>query len=103
MLSSQTKDEQTSKAMKKLREHGLTVDNILDTEEEDIQDLIYGVGFYRRKAEYIKRTTKIIKEEYEGVVPDELEKVLKFPGVGIKMGLLLLRPLPYRAPNIKFL
>ena len=34
MLSSQTKDEMTAKAMKKLKEYGLTIDNILETDEK---------------------------------------------------------------------
>ena len=53
-----------------------------------IQELIYGVGFYRRKAEYILKTTKIIKEKYDGIVPSKLDQLMKFPGVGIKMALL---------------
>ena len=34
MLSSQTKDEITSNAMKKLKEYGLNVENINDTDQE---------------------------------------------------------------------
>ena len=47
MLSSQTKDEVTAKAMSKLEKIPLTVDNILDTNEEKISEAIYPVSFYK--------------------------------------------------------
>ena len=45
MLSSQTKDDVTYAAMMRLREHGLTVENILNTAEVELVRLIYPVGF----------------------------------------------------------
>ena len=47
MLSSQTKDEVTYAAMTRLKEHGCTVDNILNTSEEILGKLIYPVGFWK--------------------------------------------------------
>lgn len=45
MLSSQTKDEVTHAAMQRLREHGCTIDNILKTDDEVLENLIHPVGF----------------------------------------------------------
>ncbi len=50
MLSSQTKDQITAQAMDNLKKHGLTVDNVLKTDEKVIDKLIEKVGFHRRKA-----------------------------------------------------
>jgi endonuclease-3 len=62
MLSSQTvhnsiqhflilqKDQVTAAAMANLKTHGLTVSNILTTDEETVDSLINKVGFHRRKA-----------------------------------------------------
>ena len=47
MLSSQTKDQVTSAAMRKLRDHGCTVENILKTEDKTLGELIYPVGFWK--------------------------------------------------------
>lgn len=47
MLSSQTKDQVTSAAMMRLREHGLVVDNILETDDATLGQLIYPVGFWK--------------------------------------------------------
>ena len=47
MLSSQTKDEVTAKAMTQLQELPLDLDTILSTDEERISKLIYPVSFYK--------------------------------------------------------
>lgn len=47
MLSSQTKDQVTAGAMQRLRAQGLTVDNILKTDDSTLGTLIYPVGFWR--------------------------------------------------------
>ena len=47
MLSSQTKDQITAQAMRALKNHGLTIKNIINTPEEDVARLIYPVGFWR--------------------------------------------------------
>ena len=58
MLSSQTKDQQTSKTMDKLKEYGLNIDKMTDIDQKKLEELLYGVSFYKRKAEYIKKTSK---------------------------------------------
>ena len=47
MLSSQTRDEVNYAAMMRLREHGLTVENIINTDLGDLEQLIRPVGFWR--------------------------------------------------------
>jgi endonuclease III len=47
MLSSQTKDAVTYGAMQKLRQHGLTVPNILKTDDKTLGELIYPVSFWK--------------------------------------------------------
>ncbi|XP_048761051.2 endonuclease III-like protein 1 isoform X1 [Ostrea edulis] len=91
MLSSQTKDQITSAAMKKLREHGCNIDNILQTSDQVLGELIYPVGFWKRKVEFIKKTTKILQDEYNGDIPDSVEKLCKLPGVGPKMAYLVMK------------
>uniref|UniRef100_A0ABM5EZ72 Endonuclease III-like protein 1 n=1 Tax=Pogona vitticeps TaxID=103695 RepID=A0ABM5EZ72_9SAUR len=90
MLSSQTKDQVTSAAMMRLREHGLTVDNILETDDTTLGQLIYPVGFWKRKVQYIKQTTAILKRDYGGDIPQTVEKLVKLPGVGPKMAHLVM-------------
>ena len=91
MLSSQTKDEVTMAAMLRLRKYGLTPEHIRETSEEKLQSIIKPVGFYRRKAKYIKDTTEIVINKYDGDIPGTIEELVRFPGVGPKMGYLVLK------------
>ena len=50
MLSSQTKDEVVGKAMTKLKANGLTIENILNTPQEEIARMIFPVGFWNVSA-----------------------------------------------------
>lgn len=85
MLSSQTKDQVTFAAMEKLKAYGLTIENILKTPSSKIGELIYPVGFWKKKADYMKETTQICAEKYNGDIPPTVEELVKLPGVGPKM------------------
>ena len=77
--------------VQKLIEYGLTPKHIQETSVEDLKELIHKVGFYSRKAIYIKKTTDILLEKYGGDIPDTIEKLMELPGVGPKMGYLALK------------
>nr|XP_023696778.1 endonuclease III-like protein 1 isoform X2 [Paramormyrops kingsleyae] len=85
MLSSQTKDQVTAAAMERLRRHGLTVDSVLETDDETLGRLIYPVGFWRTKVKYLKQTAAILRGEYSSDIPGSFEGLLRLPGVGPKM------------------
>jgi len=85
MLSSQTKDEVNFAAMLRLRQHGLTVENILKTSEEKLQELIFPVGFWRNKAKYLLETSRVLRDQYNSDIPDSVKELCKLKGVGPKM------------------
>lgn len=86
MLSSQTKDPITWSAVQKLKQHGLgNIDGLLASSEKEIEDLIHPVGFYRRKAIYLKKVAQILKDKYNGDIPNTVEDLCSLPGVGPKM------------------
>lgn len=91
MLSSQTKDQVTHAAMLKLRQHGCTIDNILATTDEELGKLIYPVGFWKSKVKYIKKTTEMLKNEFDGDIPKTVKDLCKLPGVGPKMAHLCMK------------
>jgi len=91
MLSSQTKDQITAAAIRNLQEKGLTIENILKMSEKEIDKCIEKVGFHNRKTIYIKKTTEILHEKYDDDIPDNIQELVKLPGVGKKMGYLTLQ------------
>ncbi len=90
VLSLRTKDEVTAKAAERLFQVADTPEKLLRLEEDEIAALIYPVGFYRRKAKNLKEIAKILIGKYSGKVPDDLEELLKLPGVGRKTANLVI-------------
>lgn len=85
MLSSQTRDEVNFAAMQRLRAHGLSPNSILEMSDKTLGDLIYPVGFWRRKVIYLKKTSEILNSKYDGDIPGNVEELCELPGVGPKM------------------
>ncbi|XP_063685592.1 uncharacterized protein LOC134819534 isoform X2 [Bolinopsis microptera] len=85
MLSSQTKDEVTAGAMKRLKKFGLTPKNVADTDESVLAQLIHPVGFWQKKATYIKNASRIVHTEYDNDIPNTVEGLTSLPGIGPKM------------------
>eukprot|EP00126_Sphaerothecum_destruens_P008661 Sdes_comp20298_c0_seq1m13912 len=88
MLSSQTKDEVTFSAMSRLRNHGCSVKKLLETSQSEIEKIIYPVGFWRRKAQYLKKTVLLLHQNFNDDIPDSIPQLLSLPGVGPKMAYL---------------
>ena len=84
VMSHRTRDDVTYPAAKKLFERFSTPEEMVEANVEDIEELIRDVGFYRVKAGRIKEISRILLEDYNGKVPDDMETLLKLPGVGRK-------------------
>ena len=91
MLSPQTKDNITYETTKKLIEYGLNIDNILKISEKELVELIFKVSFHNVKAKNIKKLAEKLREEYNDDAPETLDEIVKFPGIGRKIGLLYLK------------
>jgi endonuclease-3 len=89
MLSSQTKDAVVGQAMRDLQQHGLTVENLRKTSPEDLNKLIYRVGFHNNKTKYLKQVVEILHEQYDHDIPPTAEQMMLLPGVGPKMAYIV--------------
>lgn len=90
MLSARTKDETTAAASAKLYKKAPTPDKLAALSVEEIEKLIYPVGFWRTKAPRIKAAAAKIVDEYAGQVPQTIEELMSFEGVGRKTANLVL-------------
>lgn len=52
--------------------------------QEDVEKIIYSCGFYKNKAKNIIAMAKDLVDKYDGVVPDEFDKLVALSGVGRK-------------------
>ncbi|KAF9043696.1 DNA glycosylase [Rhodocollybia butyracea] len=97
MLSSQTRDLVTHTAVSNLRtalrslgHPGLSPEALASAPPDLILNAINKVGFWRRKAEYIREAAQQCRDKYDGDVPNTLEGLLELKGVGKKMAYLML-------------
>jgi endonuclease-3 len=84
IISLRTKDEVTAQASMRLFERAPTPDAMQSVPVDEVAGLIYPSGFYRNKALQIVEISKRLIGEYGGKVPDEIDELLKFKGVGRK-------------------
>ncbi|HHE39171.1 MAG TPA: endonuclease III, partial [Candidatus Cloacimonetes bacterium] len=51
---------------------------------EEIEKMIYPVGFYKNKAIHLKKFPEVLEKEFNNNIPDEIDNLIKLPGVGRK-------------------
>ena len=90
LLSSRTKDSTTIPLVRKLFEKYSTPQDFLKIDLEELEQALYGIGFYRVKSKNIKKLSKIILDKFSGQVPPDFEQLIFLPGVGRKTANCLL-------------
>ena len=84
ILSARSRDETTSKIVRKLFQKYKNALELSNADLNDIKSIIHSIGFYNIKAERIKQVSNIILEKFHGIVPNKIEDLLGLPGVGRK-------------------
>ena len=90
ILSLRTNDRTTYPATLRMLELAKNPKEMKNITVKDLAKAIYPVGFYENKAKQIIELSRIIDEELGGKVPDEIEELCKFNGVGRKTANLVL-------------
>ena len=70
-----------------------------NADPDEVGKYIFSCGLYKTKARDLVLASKLLVEEYHGILPDTMEELLKFPGVGRKIANLLLGDI-YHKPAI---
>ena len=89
-LSAQCTDERVNKVTPALFEKYPTLESYCEADEKDIEKIIFSCGFYRQKASDIKGLAIKIRDEFDGKVPDSIEKLTSLPGIGRKTANLIM-------------
>ncbi|NLK87025.1 MAG: endonuclease III [Clostridiaceae bacterium] len=89
-LAAQCTDARVNIVTKDLFEKYKTVYDFADAYQEELEQYIRSTGFYRNKAKNIIAACKMIISDFGGKVPQDMESLLKLPGVGRKTANLLL-------------
>ena len=89
-LSAQCTDARVNIVCRELFARYPTCSDLADAPLSEIEDIIRPCGLFRSKAKSIKEACTMLRDEYGGILPDSMEELLKFPGVGRKIANLLL-------------
>lgn len=90
LLSLRTKDSISLPASRRLFFYACTPHKILSLTNEKIEELIYPVAFYRKRAQNLKDISHQLIHRFGGIVPNIQEALMSLPGVGIKTANLVL-------------
>lgn len=98
-LSAQCTDARVNTVSRALFERYPNADAMAEADIEELEGLIRSCGLYHTKAADIKNASAIIRDNFGGALPDNMEDLLTLPGVGRKIANLLLGDV-YGIPGI---
>ena len=84
MLSAQCTDERVNKTTPALFSKYPTIESFANADITDLEKMIHPCGFYKNKAKNIIETAKKVLNDFDGIVPSNMEDLLTLPGVGRK-------------------
>ena len=84
ILSAQCTDERVNKVTPNLFSRFPDAISLAGADPEELENLVRSTGFYRNKAKNIRGACQMIVTEYDGRVPNTMEKLTKLPGVARK-------------------
>ena len=90
ILSLRTNDKTTYPATLRMLELGRTPEDFAKCDLKELEKAIYPVGFYANKAKQIVELSQRLVNEYNSQVPDSIEEMIKFNGVGRKTANLVM-------------
>ena len=89
-LAAQCTDARVNIVVEKLYEKFPDVAALASAPVEEIEAIVKPCGLGKSKAKDISACMKILKEQYDGKVPDDFDALLKLPGVGRKSANLIM-------------
>ena len=89
-LAAQCTDARVNVVVEGLYEKYPNVDALASADGDDIEKIVRPCGLGRSKARDISACMKILRDEYQGKVPDNFDALLKLPGVGRKSANLIM-------------
>lgn len=89
-LAAQCTDARVNVVVEKLYEVFPDVNALAEAPVEEIEKIVHPCGLGKSKARDISACMKIIRDEYQGGVPDDFDALLKLPGVGRKSANLIM-------------
>ena len=98
-LAAQCTDERVNMVTPALFARFPTLESLAEADIGELETYIHSTGFFRSKARDIVGAARMMLDEYGGKVPDNMDDLLKLPGVGRKTANLILGDV-YHQPGV---
>ena len=98
-LAAQCTDERVNQVTPALFGRFPTLEALAEADVSEVEQYIHSTGFFRAKARDIVAASRMMLEQFGGKVPDNMEDLLKLPGVGRKTANLILGDV-YHVPGV---
>ncbi len=90
VLSAQATDESVNKITPELFKLAPTPSKLSELSEAEVGAVIRTIGLWKAKATYLVKLSKMLCEDFNGVVPASYDELIKLPGVGSKTAKVVL-------------
>ena len=90
LLSAQTTDEQVNRITAPLFAAVPTPQKMARMKPEDLEPYLKGCGLYRNKSRYLVEASRMIVDDFGGVLPDNFTGLTSLPGIGRKSANVIL-------------
>lgn len=84
VLSAQSTDKRVNSVTPIIFSKYPTLEVLKNANIKELERIIYPVGSYHKKATYIKEIVTLLVDKYGGIVPNDRDELMDFPGVGRK-------------------
>ncbi|MBR2808960.1 MAG: endonuclease III [Erysipelotrichaceae bacterium] len=98
-LSAQTTDVKVNNVTSVLFEKYPDAKALSEANISDVEEIIKSLGLYRNKAKNIVNLSKKLVDDYNGIVPDNMEQLTALDGIGRKSANVILSEI-YRIPSL---
>ena len=90
ILSAQSRDETTIPIAENLFKEYFTLEKLSKARYKDVFKILKRINYNKTKTKNVVNAAKFIIKNYEGNIPDNMEDLIKIPGVGRKTANLVL-------------
>lgn len=90
ILSARNTDKKVNEVTKKLFKKHKTIKDFKNADIKELEKDLGKLGLFRQKAKFIKESTRIIDEKYNGQIPKAMNELIELPGVGRKTANIIL-------------
>ena len=98
-LAAQCTDERVNKVTPALFTRYPSLESLAEADVSEVESYIHSTGFFRAKARDIVAASQMLLSEFGGKVPDNMDDLLRLPGVGRKTANLILGDV-YNIPGV---